>query len=101
MDYNDSISELKRITSELKSLHNCAWNIVFLNYLISKKLRDENISCTFIDDYFFEEDHYYDYSQAIEISSQWFIDSTGDDATIYRGSSIGIILQRWFGQIWR
>ena len=87
------ILELKKLVAELDSLY--SWKVIFLNYSLKKKLIEENISCSLIDDYFLEEDHYSDYSQAIEIANSWFRDSSGNDTTVYSGISIGVILQRW------
>ena len=48
-----------------------------------------------VENYFVEEDHFSDYSQSIEISNNWFLDSVGNDATMHRGVSVGVVLQRW------
>jgi hypothetical protein len=92
---NGNILELKKIISEIDSLDKRSWKIIATNCQPVKELQKENIKCNFIDDYFFEEDHYFDYSQAIGISNQWFIDSAGSDVTMYCGISLGVVIQAW------
>ena len=93
-DYKGNISGLRGVINELQSLPKCSWKIISLNHMVVKILHEEGIPHRFIDEYFFEDDHYNDYSQAIEISHQWFLDTEGRDVTLYRGISLGVILQR-------
>ena len=86
--------KIREVTSELKSVEHLSWQVVTLGHTAFKRLKDMGIPCKNIDSYFFEDDHFLDYKEAIKISNQWFIDSMGNDATIYRGISIGVVLQR-------
>lgn len=95
IDHNVSVLDCKIIISELSLLNKHSWKIILLNYLHRKRLLEDNIPCGFLDEYFFEEEHYLDYSQAIDISNKWFINSAGSDTTIYHEISMGVILQGW------
>lgn len=89
------IVDLQQKIFNLKLYQNYLVKVITLVDVALEAESEEKISCRSIDTYFFGDDHLLDYKEAIEVSSRWFFDVHGNDATLFYGISIGVILQRW------
>ena len=87
--------EIKKAIERLALKGEYTWQILAVGYPPYIRLCEKGVTIRHYDSYFVEEEHCADYSQAIGVATDWFLNAQGNDVTIYGGVSIGVILQGW------